>query len=776
MQNVQFKIIFRGWIKNKTYTLISLISLITGITCCTLLVTFVIHEYNIAHSILNSKNSYLVQEQRKQDVHPNDAFISGESGIQLKNIYPEVKAYCVFRNEHLLFSEKAEEPDYMDAYSVTPNFTDFFKLPLLSGDLRKTLSSPNEIAVTRSFARQQFGIANPIGKSLTLGRYIVHFDGEKNIYKKIFEPCTITTVIDDSQKNFLHFGILRGLPDEEISKVTGFSFYIFIELSSKVTAPNFLTKINDRNEEVFKDRTIYLKPVEQLYFSKAKYLYEDGLIFKRDPSFVYLGMGVAILIFIIACFNHINICLTRTIQQLKTTGIQLISGESKQGIRKQLIMETGLLVMFSFIVSIGIIHILIPYFNTFITSDLCLSDLYAGYTPLVLILLLGTIIIIPPLYVILKINKNSLSEILKNENKQKNILIRNIVITQFTISIILTTTVVNIHHQMDFATHCRPHANEILILGWGLYTVEDETTKAFYDQLSSIPEITHRTMSAITQNCTYGLDNMSVDCTEADLSFFDFYDIQLLEGRLFSPGKQGLHEAIVNETFLKKQGITEPLGKTFQIWDETYTIVGVVADYPRDKLTREITPLFIRFSDTGSDRHIIRIQPGTRKIVEEKINALWEQVAPGAIEIKTCSLSERYMEFHEEELQVMKILSIFSYISILLAGLGLFGLAWFSVENRRKEISLRKINGASENQIAVLLCARFIKWILIAFCIGAPIAYYCSAQWLTQFVYKNEISPVSFIFIGIAAVIIGTLTVVWQAFKASRMNPVDTIK
>ncbi|WP_462429181.1 ABC transporter permease, partial [Butyricimonas virosa] len=545
MQNVQFKIIFRGWIKNKTYTLISLISLITGITCCTLLVTFVIHEYNIAHSILNSKNCYLVQEQRKQDVHPNDAFISGESGVQLKNIYPEVKAYCVFRNEHLLFSEKAEEPDYMDAYSVTPSFTDFFKLPLLSGDLRKTLSSPNEIAVTRSFARQQFGIANPIGKSLTLGRYIVHFDGEKNIYKKIFEPCTITTVIDDSQKNFLHFGILRGLPDEEISQVTGFAFYIFIELSSKVTAPNFLTKINDRNEEVFKDRTIYLKPVEQLYFSKAKHLYEDGLIFKRDPSFVYLGMGVAILIFIIACFNHINICLTRTIQQLKTTGIQLISGESKQGIRKQLIMETGLLVMFSFIVSIGIIHVLIPYFNTFITSDLSLSDLYAGYTPLVLILLLGTIIIIPPLYVILKINKNSLSEILKNENKQKTILIRNIVITQFTISIILTTTVVNIHHQMDFATHCRPHANEILILGWGLYTVEDETTKAFYDQLVSIPEITHRTMSAITQNCTYGLDNMHVACTDADLSFFDFYDIQLLEGRLFSPGKQGLYEAIV---------------------------------------------------------------------------------------------------------------------------------------------------------------------------------------------------------------------------------------
>ena len=95
---------------------------------------------------------------------------------------------------------------------------------------------------------------------------------------------------------------------------------------------------------------------------------------------------------------------------------------------------------------------------------------------------------------------------------------------------------------MDFATHCRPHANEILILGWGLYTVEDETTKAFYDQLVSIPEITHRTMSAITQNCTYGLDNMYVDCADADLSFFDFYDIQLLEGRLFSPGKLGLHE------------------------------------------------------------------------------------------------------------------------------------------------------------------------------------------------------------------------------------------
>ena len=664
MQNVQFKIIFRGWIKNRTYTLISLISLITGITCCSLLVTFVIHEYNIAHSILNSKNSYLVQEQREQDATPSEALISGKSGVQLKNTYPEIKAYCVFRNEHLLLSEESKEPDYMYAYSVTPNFTEFFKLPLLSGDLHQTLLSSNEIAVTRSFALQYFGIANPIGKSITLGHSIRHFDGKENTYKTIFKSYTITTVIDDSQKSFLHYGILRGLPDEEVSQITGFPFYTFIELTPEITVQKFLAKINDRNEGQFED----------------------------------------------------------------------------------------------------------------ITSDLSLSDLYAGYTPLVLILLLGTIIIIPPLYVILKINKNSLSKILKNENKQKTILIRNIVITQFTISIILTTTVVNIHHQMDFATHCRPHANEILILGWELYSVEDETIKIFYDQLTSIPEITHRTMSAITQNCTYGLDNMYVDCTDADLSFFDFYDIQLLEGRLFSPGKQGLYEAIVNETFLKKQGITEPLGKTFQIWDETFTIVGVVADYPRDKLTREITPLFIRFSDTGSDRHIIRIQPGTRKIVEEKINALWKQVAPGAIEIKTCSLSERFMEFHEEELQVMKILSIFSYISILLAGLGLFGLAWFSVENRRKEISLRKINGASENQITVLLCSLFIKWILIAFCIGAPVAYYCSAQWLTQFVYKNEISPVSFIFIGIAVVFIGTLTVAWQAFKASRMNPVDSIK
>ena len=408
MQNVQFKIIFRGWIKNRTYTLISLISLITGITCCSLLVTFVIHEYNIAHSILNSKNSYLVQEQREQDATPSEALISGKSGVQLKNTYPEIKAYCVFRNEHLLLSEESKEPDYMYAYSVTPNFTEFFKLPLLSGDLHQTLLSSNEIAVTRSFALQYFGIANPIGKSITLGHSIRHFDGKENTYKTIFKSYTITTVIDDSQKSFLHYGILRGLPDEEVSQITGFPFYTFIELTPEITVQKFLAKINDRNEGQFED----------------------------------------------------------------------------------------------------------------ITSDLSLSDLYAGYTPLVLILLLGTIIIIPPLYVILKINKNSLSKILKNENKQKTILIRNIVITQFTISIILTTTVVNIHHQMDFATHCRPHANEILILGWELYSVEDETIKIFYDQLTSIPEITHRTMSAITQNCTYGLDNMYVDCTDADLSFF----------------------------------------------------------------------------------------------------------------------------------------------------------------------------------------------------------------------------------------------------------------
>lgn len=712
--------------------------------------------------------------QREHSIVNSDALVSGEVGVQLKNTYPEVIAHCAFRNEHLLFSEEDEESEYYDAYSITPNFSDFFKLPLLSGDLRKTLSSPNEIAVTRSFARQHFGIANPVGQSLTLGRYIVHFDGEKNIYQTLFEPYTITTVIDDSQKNFLHFGILRGLPDEEVSRQTGFSFYSFIELAPEVSPTEFLNKIKDWSKEQFKDETIHLKPVEQLYFAKATHLYEDGLIFKRDPSFVYLGLGVAILIFIIACFNHINICLTRIIQQLKTTGIQLISGESKQGIQKQLILETALLVLFSFIISIGIIQILIPHFNTFVTSNLSLSDLYSGYTPLVLFLVLGTIIIIPPLYVILKISRNSLSEILKNENKQKTILVRNIVIAQFTISIILTTTVINIHHQMNFTTHCRPHADEILILG--LYTLENATIKTFWDQLVSIPEITHRTMASITQNCTYRLEDLEVDCVDADPSFFDFYDIQLLSGRLFSPGKKGLHEVIVNETFCKKKGITEPLGKSFQVWEDTYTIIGVVADYPRDKLTRQVSPMFIRSDAAGSDRNIIRIQPGTRKIVEEKIATLWQQITPESPAIKTCSMAERFMEFHQEELRIMRILSIFSYISILLAGLGLFGLAWFSVENRRKEISLRKINGATEKQIVILLCTRFIKWILIAFCIGAPIAYYCSEQWLSQFVYKIDLSLSSFLLIGVGATLVGILTVIWQSFKVSRTNPIETLK
>lgn len=141
-----------------------------------------------------------------------------------------------------------------------------------------------------------------------LGRYIIHFDGKKNIYKKIFELYTITSVINDSQKNFLHFGILRGLSDKEVSQYTGFSFYTFIELAPKISASKFLNKIKDWNKEQFKDETIHLKPVEQLYLAKATHLYEDGLIFKRDPSFVYLGLGVAILIFSLPVY-HINICL-----------------------------------------------------------------------------------------------------------------------------------------------------------------------------------------------------------------------------------------------------------------------------------------------------------------------------------------------------------------------------------------------------------------------------------------------------------------------------------
>lgn len=775
MQPVQFKIIFRNWRKNKIYTAISLLSLIMGLTCGILLITFVLHEFRIAHAIPDQEHCYIVREQTSYQSIPGNTLSSAEIAPFLQTNYPEVKSYCTFHYESisLLIDNQKIACDQM--YSVSSNLQNFFHFPLLAGDLQTTLQSSTEIAVTQSFARKYLGCDNPIGQSLSLERAVPYYDGQKYIYRETEEVYTITSVIDDSQKTLLRFQLLRNIPEECNQGFNGFAYYVFVQLAPTTDIPSLLQNVN-KTKHANMQGEIQFTPTHQLYFSEQPHLFDTELIAKRDIIFVHISLSVAFLLLLVACFNHININLTQALKQLRDTGIQFISGKSKADIRLQLIVETGILVLFSFGISLALLYRLIPRFSTFVNSDLQFSDLYTGYTPLVILFLLALLTTAPALYVLLKINVTSLSAILKQEYRHRNHLTRNIVIAQFCLSIILFTVVLNIRQQMQYITHYRPHSEEIITLWGSLYQLDDEKRNHFRDQLTSIPEIQALTSTAVHQNMSFIDDGIVINYMDADDAFWDFYDIRLLEGRHFSPGKQAYREAIVNETFVQKKEWHNPLGKQLSLVGEDYTIVGIVQDFPTDKFTKHVDPLLIRYSPNGADRTVIRVQQGSLPLVREKITALWHQLTPEYPTPILNTMVDTYLKFHEEEQRTLQSVSAFTLISLLLTGMGLFGLAWFSVESRTKEICLRKINGASEKQIVILLCARFIKWILIACCIAIPISLYLSHQWLTQFVYKTDLNAYTLLFAGITVILIGLFTVIWQTIKAARMNPVESIK
>lgn len=778
MRKTSIKIILRGWKQNKIYTFISIVSLIVGLTASMLLAGFVMHEYRIAQAIPASEKCYLIQT--KEEISYNTLF-SGEIADYLQRSYPEIKSHAVFRNEPVnLFPGKTEIP-YEQAYSVIPETVDFFHFRMLSGDLKSTLAHENEIAVTRSFARKYLEKENPVGNTLRLTRYAIKNIEGKITYIPVEEEFRITAVIDDRQKTFLSFGILWGITENKINEAQGSSqFYAFVKLNESVNPQTLQQKISQdtliQNLNANRGKVV-LKPSNQLYFSEKSYLYYNELIDKRDPTFIYTSLSVALLILIVSCFNYINIYMTRTFKQLQNTSIQLVLGESKNGIYKQLIGESAMHTLLSSGIALMLIYRLLPVFNSFVQSDMQISDFLSGQTPLILLFLLTVIIFIPIIYIGLKLKNSLLSPILKRKLSRRNRLTRDIVIVQFSLSIILFILMFNIRNQMNYIVHSRPHSEEIIALYGGVFVLEKGEFRNFKEQLHALPEILNITGSAMHQNFTYSRKDTIINITDADDSFFECYDIPLAEGKGFSPDPKAYHEAIVNESFVRKMGWPTPIGKTFTYnYNERYTIIGVIADYATNKFTEGIKPMLIRYSPDGSGRLTIRIKKGSREVTETKLRELWQSNYPTFPPLLTQSMKEMYLEFHQEEVRIMETLTVFSWLSILLSALGLFGLAWFSVESRQREIGLRKINGATENQIVILLCRKFIKWILIAYGIAIPIGYYFSEQWLTRFIHKSSLSPGAFIMAGISALAIGLLTVIWQTVNAARENPVNVLK
>lgn len=773
MRAVQFKMIFRGWMRNKVYTVISLLSLIVGLTCSMLMAGFVTNEYRIAGSLEDSDQWYTFKS--KSEFYGSDELEilggigGGSMGMLLQSRFPEVKDFCVFHSCPAGLKKEGRIVSTDGFFEVTSNVEKLGKLKLLEGDLYRTLSNPGEIAVTRSFALGTFGRENVSGESLCFN-IAKAVRTEKGIYGKYFdETYTITSVVDDSGKSFFNYKILKGLPEKEIdvnlNNWLGF-YYTFVCLDKGIKGKDFEKKM--RADSAFHEAR--LVPTKAIYFTPGTG--EDDLTLSRDPMLIYVGISVALAVLLIACFNYINLGMTRTLQRLRNTGQQMVFGASKRQMRMQLTTETGIQAMLALGVALLLIWKLLPQFNALFEAHLVMADFFSGITPWLLSVILLIVIVLPSWYIFSHLGENQLSRILKQEYSRRPRLVTSMVVAQFVVSIVLLLFVVNVHRQIDFIAHNRPGTESILLLNEE-GDADEDAWGIFCGKLNTIPEVEKIAKGWGLAEATVSSGDRLVSIIFGDENYFDFYNLQFAEGVPFSAqSPQG--SVVVNETFVKKWNIREPIGYSFDFNGGHHTICGVVHDFIIDDMTRAIVPLMIVREYAYNT--VVKVASENRKAAVDKMMALWKEVAPQEKPFSWKTMADAYLSFHRDQQKMMTMVLVFAWISLILTCLGLFGLAWYSVENRMKEIALRKVSGATERQVVELLCGRFVKWILVAFVFALPFAYYFTTVWMGQFVYRQPVTLGTYLGVAVFVLGAGMITVFWQSWRAALKNPVETLK
>jgi putative ABC transport system permease protein len=759
-------LIFRNWKRNKIFSTISILSLVVGLLCSNLLIAFIVSEWQISEGSPDKDRIFLLKGDNPMDMENKEktSFILPDLPLLLKERYPEVKNYCRFQNvdENVVFEAGDFKSNKLFFVRADNNLGDFFNLPSLAGDVKKTLSNPNEAAITTSMAKLIFGNTDVLGKSFSVDENKV-----KSLYK-------ITSVIDDSKTaSFLKFDIL--LP---LNLNTYFGGVTFVKLDKESSSISVLAKMKDDGKilpKLTETCQYYLQPLTDVYFDTGETQSSWKFIMHRDKSFLYISIIAVIAILLISSFNYINMYLVRIFKNKKNIGIQKILGANQNQLRVQLLSETFLAVVAAFLISLAFVILLIPVFNSLFDAHIAVSiltskNILVGYTVLMMLLT-----IIPSGYLFFRTGKTSLSYLYKTR------ITNSMVVIQFTFSIVLIIGAMFYSKQLHFISDtAKINKNIIEINANGLSSLKLKTFKNEICRLNGVQSATISGTSFLNAWTMLSEDNVVILSYNFDSDFLKTHGFILKDGDGFSEnepadGKQ----VIVNETFVRKFGIKSPIGKQLPVFDKSLMIKGVIADFYTESFNKQIKPtvIFPFNFKKNNELQVIQLQLADNGLAPAlaEIKNKWDANFPDNF-FDCTFISDEFNQYHSNYTMTAKIISFFTLVSIFLTAFGLFGMTWYSVERRIKEIGVRKVNGAKISEVLIMLNRDFVKWVAIAFVFATPVAYYVMNKWLENFAYKTELSWWIFALAGVLALGIALLTVSWQSWRAATRSPVEALR
>ncbi len=775
------KTAWRNLVNSKLYSFINITGLSLGIASVLLIFLYIQHEFNFDQYHEKKERIYRITAYSGFNEKSWQSYTAGNPVVEMRNNFAGVEdAIRMINCSRGPVTFDGVEYSEIDILCTETNIFNIFSFPLASVSRNDVLDAPFTAVISQSTAKRIFGDENPLGKSI-----LFNWDGEKKDF-------VVTGVMEDIPMN-THFRYDAFLSYKSLESTRrcldcGQLMYTLLEETADTAAIadlvlDHIREIDGKNYV----EDIRLQPLEEIHFSE--------LHAQRKGNWQYMQIltAISLIILILGCGNYMNLATARYSKRSDEVGIRKVLGANRRQLAQQFLMETIVITLLTVPLVLILINFSIPWFNTYAETEIEFSiaaDLWFYSVLFGVLLITG---IVAGSYPALFVSGFQPREIFQKSYGMRpgsNWIQKGLVTFQFLASVVLIAVTALILQQLKYVQQKNLGFDYDQLVSISvndpLLTASGDLIKQEFLRFESVESVTASPAPASGRfaNISFTFKSDSIPdkkytfkTPRIDDDFIQTMDIDLLAGRnILKREKREIQEVLINETGVSELGFnnySNILGKEIS---GRYKIVGVVADFHLENLKKNIDPAFFGFSPFNTAINVtVRLAGGNIIQGLEDLRKAWGNLGT------TSSLDYRFVDEliqqqYEQEQRTAWVIGVFAGLSILIACMGLFGFAALTTERRSKEISIRKVLGATVTNIVGLINKDFMVLVIIGFLISIPISWYAMNLWLENFAYRVEIGTSVFVLAGSIAVLIAFTAVSWQAIKAALTNPVENLR
>lgn len=771
----------RNFLRQGFFSFLNVTGLAIGLACTFLIYLWVRDEvqkdkfhtdvdriYHVVTNIYNPEGTITWQDT------------PGPLAEEIRNHIPEAEHVARVANDGLRLIQYNDLNFLPQGYFTDPSFFQIFSFNVSKGNKENPLTNPGSIVLTESLAQKIFGEEDPIGKVLKV---------------RSENDVTVTAIIEDitsqSSMNFefiAHFDIHQKYRKPSWGNSDYDTFVKFKEDTKSSEAQDninrHVAKVLELNEEEQKRFKFYLQPFADRYLYSS---FENGFPVSGRIKYVQIFSVVAIFILLVACINFMNMATARAVVRHKEIGVRKVVGAQRLALIFQFMIESIMISALAMTLALFLVELFLPFFNVLVVKQLIIRYNQWNYLAPILIITLATGIMagIYPSLILSRVNPVRVLKGAANTGSQGLTMRQVLVVFQFVISVVLIVSSLVVYKQIDFIQSKNlgyDKENVVIIPARGVRNYE-----LFKEQLSNIAGVSHVSTAGESiiqinnQNDSFWWEGKEEDkqlyvrTISVGYDFVETMKLKIADGRSFSEELNDTANVIINQKLASLMNVKDPVGLSTEQWGLKGKIVGIVEDFHSRSLSEDMEPMILLCYPDWTGRFYVRISPEKTKETLAGIEGVWKNTSP-AFPFEYTFLDSHYERLYKEEQVTGKLGLGFTVMAVIISGLGLLGLAAYSTERRKKEISVRKVLGATVSNLIGLMSKEFLILAVTALCIGCPIAYYFMSSFLEGYAYHTNMGYEIFVITGISLLILTLSIILFQVTRAAIANPTNNLR